>query len=179
MKTFDEIIRERRSVRHYDAQKDVPREVVEQLIEAAIEAPSWKNQQTSRYHVVASQEMRERLKACLWSQNQLTVKDAPVLIVTTFVKDIVGFEKDGSPSNEFGNGWGVYDLGLHNAFLLLKAADLGLDSIVLGLRDADAIRRLLAIPDEEVVASVIGIGYRSQDSSRPHRKSVADIAKFY
>lgn len=179
MKTFDEIIRERRSVRHYDAQKDVPREVVEQLIEAAIEAPSWKNQQTSRYHVVASREMRERLKTCLLSQNPLTVKDAPVLIVTTFVKGIVGFEKDGSPSNELGNGWGVYDLGLHNAFLLLKATDLGLDSIVLGLRDADAIRRLLEIPDEEVVVSVIGIGYRSQDSSRPRRKVVAEIAKFY
>ncbi len=153
--------------------------MVEQLIAAAAEAPSWKNQQTSRYHVVASPEMREKLKACLWSQNQLTVKDAPVLIVTTFVKGVVGFEKDGTPSNELGDGWGIYDLGLHNALLLLKATDLGLDSIVLGLRDAEAIRTLLDIPQEEVVVSVIGIGCRSKDSVRPPRKAVADIAKFY
>ncbi len=179
MKTFDEIIRARRSVRHYDPDKNVPREMVEQLIAAAAEAPSWKNQQTSRYHVVASPEMREKLKACLWSQNQLTVKEAPVLIVTTFVKGVVGFEKDGTPSNELGDGWGIYDLGLHNALLLLKATDLGLDSIVLGLRDAEAIRTLLDIPQEEVVVSVIGIGCRSKDSVRPPRKAVADIAKFY
>lgn len=179
MKTFDEIISERRSVRNYDSDKQVDRKVVEQLIGAAIEAPSWKNKQTSRYHIVASPEMREKLKACLWSQNQITVKDAPVLIVTTFVKGIVGFEKDGTPSNELGDGWGIYDLGLHNALLILKATDLGLDSIVLGLRDAEAIRNLLHIPDEEVVVSVIVIGYRGEEFARPRRKEVAEIAKFY
>ena len=179
MKTFDEIISERRSVRSYDPDKEVSREVAEQLIAAAAEAPSWKNKQTSRYHVVTSPEMREKLKQCLWSQNQLTVKDAPVLIVTTFVKGIVGFENDGTPSNEFGDGWGVYDLGLQNALLLLKATELGLGSIVLGLRDADAIRTLLEIPDEEVIVSVIGIGYRTKESNRPPRKAVSEIAKFY
>lgn len=179
MKTFDEIVRERRSVRHYAPEKSVSREMVETLIQSAIEAPSWKNKQTSRYYVVTTPEMKEKLKACLWSQNQLTVKDAPVLIVTSFVKGIVGFEKDGSPSNELGDGWGIYDLGLHNAFLLLKATDMGLDSIVLGLRDADAIRTLLEIPDNEVIVSVIGIGYRSEDSTRPRRKEVEDITRFY
>ena len=179
MKTFDEIIRTRRSVRNYDPDKNVPREMVEQLIAAAVEAPSWKNQQTSRYHIVVSPEMRERLKACLWSQNQMTVKDVPVLIVTTFVKGVVGFEKNGTPSNELGDGWGIYDLGLQNALLLLKATDLGLDSIVLGLRDAEAIRTLLDIPQEEIVVSVIGIGCRSKDSNRPPRKQVSEIAKFY
>lgn len=179
MKSFDEIIRERRSVRHYDPDKEVPREAVEEIIAAAIEAPSWKNQQASRYHVVESAEMREKLKACLLSQNQQTVKDAPVLIVTTFVKGVVGFETDGTPTNELGDGWGIYDLGLHNALLLLKATELGFGSIVLGLRDAGAIRSLLNIPAGEVVVSVIGIGCRSKESNRPPRKQVADIAKFY
>lgn len=179
MKTLDEIIRERRSIRHYDADKSVPREMVEQLLATAVEAPSWKNQQTSRYHVAMSPEMREKLRACLWPQNQTRVKDAPVLIVTTFVKGIVGFETDGVPANELGDGWGIYDLGLQNVLLLLKATELGLDSIILGLRDAESIRTLLNIPEEEVVVSVIGIGYRSQDAVRPHRKEVVDIAKFY
>lgn len=178
-KTFDEIIGERRSVRHYDPAKPVSREMVETLIRSAIEAPSWKNQQTSRYYVVTSSEMRERLKECLWPKNRVTVKDAPVLIVTSFVKGVVGFESDATPSNELRDGWGIYDLGLHNAFLLLKATDMGLDSIVLGLRDADAIRALLEIPEDEVIVSVIGVGYRSEDSVRPHRKEVEDIAKFY
>ena len=179
MKTFDEIIRERRSVRCYDPDRAVPREVVGQLIAAATEAPSWKNQQTSRYHAVVSPQMLAKLKSCLLSQNQTTVKDAPVLIVTTFVKGVVGFNNDGTPTNELGDGWGIYDLGLHNALLLLKATELGLGSIVLGLRDAEAIRTLLDIPEEEVVVSVIGIGYRGKESVRPPRKEVSEIAKFY
>ena len=36
MKTLDEIIHERRSIRRYEADKKVPREIVEQLIAAAI-----------------------------------------------------------------------------------------------------------------------------------------------
>ena len=51
--------------------------------------------------------------------------------------------------------------------LLLKATELGLGSIVLGLRDAKAIRALLNIPDEEVVVSVICIGYRNDPSFIP------------
>lgn len=179
MKSFDEIIKERRSIRNYNPDKKIPVETIKSIVEAAIEAPSWKNKQTSRYYVVESDEMREKLKECLWYQNQLTVKDAPVLIVTTFVKGIVGFEKDGTASNELGDGWGIYDLGLHNAWLLLKAADLGIDSIVLGLRDADAIRKLLDIPENEIIVTVIGLGYRSSDSVKPPRKQVNDICKFY
>lgn len=179
MKTFDEIVSERRSVRHYAADKKVEKELIEQLIHTALEAPSWKNKQTGRYYVVMSAEMKDRLRDCLWSQNQLTVKNASALIVTTFVRGVVGFESDGTPSNELGDGWGVYDLGLQNAFFLLKATELGLDSIVLGLRDAKAIKDLLEIPDNEVVVSVIGLGYRSKDALRPKRKTVEEVARFY
>lgn len=81
--------------------------------------------------------------------------------------------------NGGGDGWGIYDLGLHTALLLLKATDSGLDSIVLGLRDANKIRKLLNTPEEEVIVSVIAIGYRAKDGVRPKRKAVEDIAKFY
>ena len=179
MKTFDEILRLRRSVRSYDASKNIPRETIEKLVEAALEAPSWKNKQTSRYHVVSTPDTLAKLKACLAPQNQMTVADAPVLVVTTFVKGIVGFENDGRQTNELGDGWGMYDLGLQNSILLLKATEMGLDSVVLGLRDAEAIRSLLGIPDNETIVSVIGLGYRNQDPLRPQRKKITEITKFY
>lgn len=179
MKSLDELLQQRRSIRQYDAQKNVSKECIEKLLAAAVEAPSWKNKQTSRYHIVASPDVRTLLKECLAPQNRISVADAPVLIVTTFVKGIVGFERDGTPTNELADGWGVYDLGLQNAVLLLKATEWGLDTIVLGLRDADAIRNLLHIPDDEVIVSVIGLGYRSKDSIRPKRKDVSEIATYY
>ncbi len=44
--------------------------------------------------------------------------------MTTYVKNVVGFGADG-PVNEIGNGWGAYDLGLHDAYLILTAKDHG------------------------------------------------------
>lgn len=179
MSPFDEIIANRRSIRHFDAMRSVEKEEIEQMIAAAIEAPSWKNSQTARYHVVQSPEWMARLLETLAPQNQISADGASALIVTTFVSNRSGFERSGEPTNELGNGWGIYDLGLHNAFLLLKAADLGIDTIVLGLRDAEKIRSTLQIPSEETIVSVIAVGHRSKDALRPKRKSVCDICTYY
>ena len=137
---FDALLEQRRSIRRYQAQP-VGKEQIEQMIEAAIQAPTWKNSQTGRYHVVMSQPLLDQLKEQgLARFNAENTHDAPVLIVTTFVKDRSGFEKNGQPSNELGNGWGAYDLGLHDANLILKARELGLDTLIMGIRDADALR---------------------------------------
>ena len=151
-----------------------------QMIEAAILSPSWKNSQTARYHVVSSPEMLKKIKTdCLPDFNQKNCQDAPVLIICTFVKNRAGFERDGQPSNEVGQGWGFYDCGLHNETLILKAKDLGLDTLVMGIRDSEKIREALNIPENEEIVSVISVGYRAVDPEMPKRKSMADITKFY
>lgn len=177
---FQNVIESRRSIRHYDAEKKVARNLIEEMMEAAILAPSWKNSQTARYHVVMNPELLENIRQnCLPAFNAVNVSGAPVLIVTSFVKNRSGFGQDGVPTNELENGWGSYDLGLHNENLILKARDLGLDTLVMGIRDADKLRTLLDIPEQETIVSVISVGYRSQDASMPKRKTVADIATFY
>ncbi len=179
MKSLDQLLQQRRSIREYDADRSVPQEYIEEILKALIEAPSWKNRQTGRYHIVTSEQMRGRLIECLVPQNRSRANTAPVLIVTSYVKDVVGFNDAGEPSNELGNGWGIYDLGLQNSILLLKATDLGLGSLVLGLRDADAIRTLLQIPKNEIIVSVIAIGYKINEAKRPNRKEISEISKFY
>ena len=67
----------------------------------------------------------------------------------------------GTAENELGNGWRYYDLGLQNAFLTLKDADMGIDRIILGLRDASALKSVLNIPETEDVVAVIALGYRT------------------
>ena len=63
--------------------------------------------------------------------------------------------------------------------LLLKAAELGLDTLVMGIRDGEALRELLNIPDSENVVSVIAVGYRGQEPpERPKRKELEVVAKF-
>ena len=71
------------------------------MLRCAMEAPSWKKSQTARYHVITSPKMLQAMKQeGLAPFNAENTKDAPVLIVTSFVKDVAGFDKDGTPSNE-------------------------------------------------------------------------------
>ena len=80
---------------------------------------------------------------------------------------------------EIGNGWGYYDLGLNNMALLLKATELGISTLVMGIRDGEKLREKFDIPETETVVSVIAVGYTDSEIVRPKRKSVEDFAKFY
>lgn len=174
------VLETRRSIRAYDPEKTMDKAQVDELIQAAIYAPSWKNSQTARYYAVMSPEMKARLiNECLPEMNAFKVKDAQVLLITTFVSKRSGFERDGQPTNEVGEGWGFYDLGLHNENLMLKARDMGLDTLVMGIRDAEKLREIFEIPQEEIVVAVISVGYRAVDPEMPKRKSVEDIVKYY
>lgn len=176
---FEEVLKARKSIRAYKPEC-IDREIINQIIEAAIYAPSWKNSQTARYHIVQDKELLEKIKVeCLPSFNQENCKDAPILIVTTFVIQRAGFERDGNPSNELADGWGCYDLGLHNQTALLKAAELGISSLVMGIRNASRIRQLLQIEERECIVSIVALGFSDSDPDRPKRKKVAEIAKFY
>ena len=175
---FDDVIYKRRSIRTYDANKKVSKEQILELIQAAQQAPSWKNSQTARYYAVFDAEKLAEVRQGLALQNQIVTKDVNVLLVTTYVKNRSGFTREGIAENELGNGWGCYDLGLQNALLCLKATDMGLDTVILGLRDADALRKALNIPETEDVGAVIAVGYRTADVPAPKRKAPEEIVTF-
>ncbi len=176
---FKDIVNKRRSIRKYKTDK-VERALIDECIACAIDAPSWKNSQTARYYVIESEEMLKAFKeAALPAFNANNVKDAPVLVVSTFVKNRAGFERDGTPTNEAGQGWGYYDLGLHNANFVLKATELGLGTLVMGIRDEAKIRELLNVAENEIIVAVIGLGYPDIEPDKPKRKTVEDITKYY
>ena len=175
---FQKVLETRRTVRKYSA--GVTREQMEELLRAAQEAPSWKNSQTGRYYCVLSEEMVDKIRMeCLPDAGNAGKSEHAALIITTFVHDHAGFQKDGTADNELGNGWGYYDCGLHDMNLLLEAANQGLSTLVMGLRDADKLREAFDIPKEESIVSVISVGYSDADPDRPTRKSVEEIAKFF
>ena len=176
---FTKLLEERRSIRAFDPEKHVTAEQIQEIVQAAIQAPSWKNSQTTRYYALVTPEKVEEFSAkCLPEFNQKSSKGA-ALVVTAFVKDRSGFTQDGTPDNEVGNGWGYYDCGLHDMNLLLEAENQGLSTLVMGLRDADKLREAFDIPKEESIVSVISVGYSDADPDRPTRKSVEEIAKFF
>ena len=72
-----------------------------------------------------------------------------------------------------------FDNGLSNAYLVLKARAMGFDTLVMGMRDSDALRSLFGIPDGEEVMAVIALGHRASDPVKPTRKPLDEIAKFF
>ena len=177
---FKELVEKRRSIRSFKPDTTIEVDALNELLYCAQEAPTWKNTQTGRYYVVHTPEKVAEIKAkCLPEMNQKSCKDAPVLIVTTFVKNIAGFNREAVPDNELGNEWGAYDLGLANQLLILKAKELGLDTLIMGIRDAQKLRELLSIPDSQEVVSVIAVGYGEATPPKPKRKEVADVARFF
>ena len=175
---FNQTVMARRSLRAYEEGKTVEKAQIEELIRFAQMAPSWKNSQTGRYYVVMSPEMLEKVrKDCLPEFNQKNSANAPALIITAFEKTRSGFTREGVAENEVGEGWGCYDLGLQNENLVLKAKDMGLDTLIMGIRNSEKLREYLEIPASQEVVSVIAVGYGAIKPEMPVRKNVEDIVK--
>ena len=172
---FQELITARRSVRKYDS--PIGHEALEAILRQAQQAPSWKNQQTSRCYVVESAESLDELRASALPEFNRNSSAHAALIVTTFVRNIVGFA-NGSPVNEIGNGWGAYDLGLHDAYLILAAKNAGYDTLIMGIRDAGVLRAKLGIPENEEIMSVIAVGKGNEAPSVKPRKGLDETVRF-
>ena len=56
---------------------------------------------------------------------------------------------------------------------------MGFDTLIMGGRDADALRSIFSIPEEETIMAVIALGYRAVDPERPARKPLDEILKFF
>lgn len=101
MNTID-CIKSRRSVRKFTEEK-VPHEVLEQLVELARWAPSWKNTQIARYVAVEDEALKNRIaEEATIPWNEGIIKGAPVLMVMTYVEKRCGYERDGSFSTSKG-----------------------------------------------------------------------------
>ena len=175
--SFDEVLTGRRSVRSYDPAKKISEQEVRTLLAAVQDAPSWANQQPTKYYVAISPEKLAAVQD-LVGGNKDRIKDAPVLIVSTYERGKSGFFR-GNPANEVGDGWGAYDNGLSNCYLILQARAMGFDTLIMGMREADKLRTLFSIPDNEAVMAVIALGYRAAEPRRPAHKNLDDVVKFY
>jgi nitroreductase len=172
---FTDLIKKRRSVRAYK-EETISSDVISEIITEAYQAPSWKNSQTARYYVANTPEAIEKVRKALPEFNNRSSANA-ALVITTFVKDISGFTA-GAADNELSNKWGAYDLGLNNAYFVLAAKEKGLDTLIMGLRDANMLREEFGIPKTEQITAVIALGYGVSEPAPRRDRAVDEVAKF-
>ena len=163
---FTKLVEERRSCRSF-TNEPVSKTDIEEIIKCALMAPSWRNSETGRYYVAIDQDAINEVYECLPDFNQKSSKNA-AYIIATFKKGISG---DGD------DNWGSYDLGLQNSYLILKARELGYDTLIMGLRDENKLREIFSIPDDEIMLPVIAIGKRNGDLSLRQRKELDEVLK--
>lgn len=170
---FKELILERRSIRKYQ-EVNIEIEEIKEIIKDALLAPSWKNGQPARYYVANSKEYIDKIKESLPDFNANSSNNAN-LVVTTFKKGLSGFNPDGTPTNELGDLWGAYDLGLANAYFILAAKEKDYDTLIMGIRDADKIRQVFDIPEDEIIVAIIALGKKDIDAKLNPRKELDEV----
>lgn len=176
--TAKECIIGRRSIRQFTEQP-VSHELLEQIVETASYAPSWKNTQVARYIAVEG-EMKDKLAACtkIWKGNGDIMNNAPMVIAMTIVTGRSGFERDGSFSTGKGAGWQMFDAGIASEAFCLAAYEQGLGTVIMGLFDEEDAAKVLEIPEGQELAALIAIGYPAQSPDAPKRKAVTDLLTY-
>lgn len=177
--TAKECILGRRSIRKFKADP-VSHDLLQQIVETASYAPSWKNTQITRYIAVegALKEKIAKEGTSIWPGNGTIISSAPVLIAVTVIKNRSGYERDGSYSTPRGDGWQMYDAGIASQTFCLAAHEQGLGTVILGLFDQAVVEKLLALPEDRELVAPIPIGYPDEEPGAPKRKTVEELLTY-
>jgi nitroreductase len=166
---ISQVIRDRRSIRRY---KDTPVEweKIEQVLNAARLAPSWKNLQCWRFLVITDAAKKRRLLEAFPEENpgKKALAVAPVVIVVCADPSESGVEN--------GIEYFVADAAIAFEHLCLAAHDLGLGTCWMGMFDAGCLRAALAIPETIRIVGVTPLGYPDQEPKPRPRKELGEIA---
>ncbi|MFC9929580.1 nitroreductase family protein [Streptomyces sp. NPDC127190] len=193
------IIRSRRSVRHY-LPDPVPAELLRELVELALEAPSSFNLQSRSIVVVAGEEGRKALTAATGGQPH--PQEAPVTLV--FVAESGSWREDrgdiweqarrsGAWSERFAAAspddvrafyedprrrglereYAVKDAMIAASFLMIAAHAAGLATSPLGGWDEAEVKRAIGIPDRDDlhIALLMPLGRPAETRLHPGRRS--------
>lgn len=165
----------RRSIRKYQ-DKPVPKEVIEQLLDAAVMSPNAMHREPWRFIVVESREkisyLSEKVKGSMKllglairvvefvkRRGDNIFYDAPLLVIMTAKK---------------GYTWAKMDCGIAAQTMLLAAYSLGLGSCYIGFgnylnNDKEVLKELGVPEDHEIIAPLI-FGYAADEKPTPDRK---------
>ena len=152
-----ETILTRRSVRAFN-EKDIPREELEQILKAAIYAPSGMNRQTFQFTAIVNRDKIQELAGLIeksLSRTGYNFYKPAVLVLTSNTKESNWAKEDNA-------------CALENMFLAAKSFGIGSVWInqLQGICDEPEIRAFLkavGVPDNHVVYGAAALGYAEKE----------------
>ncbi len=148
----------RTSIRHFQ-DRPVEREKIEEILRAAMQAPSAKNQQPWEFYVVTDKKMIEELSTV--SPYASPAQKAPVVIVPVYRKDCL------TPA------YAQIDMSIAVENMWLATDALGLGGVWLGIAPVEermqAVERILNIPESLRAFALFPLGYPAEERQQKDR----------
>lgn len=160
-----EAIKKRRSIRGYQ-EKDISKEALEQILEAARQAPSASNRQEWRFIVVKEQSAKAELARA--AKNQKFLEKASVIIACCAQTD--------HHVMTCGQACHPIDIAIAIDHMTLAAVELGLGTCWIGAFHSDQVRKILNIPQDIPVIELLALGIPEKTTPSPkNRLPLKDI----
>ncbi len=163
-----EAILKRRSVRKF-LEKEVPTELIEELVSAGDSAPSACNKRPNNIYVITNKEKLAALSAC----GRFTGMSSPLAIV-------VAGDMSRTLPRGFCDYW-IHDAAAATENILIMATALGLGACWCGVHlqksVEDGVREALGLEESIIPFSLIRIGYPAE-IPEPHSGYSAERVKF-
>jgi nitroreductase len=155
MQTQD-AIRARRNVRQF-ADRPIPEEDLDRILEAGWRAPSSRNTQPWDFVAVTDRRQLGELAKVWRGAWHVAGAAAAIAVIAPRTDD---------PREESSI---EYDLGQASMAMMIGAADLGIGSCHSAVRDEDLARRLLEYPSDRRCSVLISFGYPADRPLKPIR----------
>ncbi len=162
-----DLIKQRRSTRRFTKRR-VDDGILIEAIEAALWAPSAGDVQDKSFIIVRNQETKNKMVEAVFEQ--VWVARAPVILV--LVSDLNKLRLKFRERAEF---YATISAGAAVQNILLYLAAKGLQGTHVGLFDELMVKRILEIPDDKRVFSVIALGYPAEKPPVPKRALLKEI----
>ena len=175
MLKFQELTKQRQSVRNYKAQS-VEREELLQCLETTRLSPSANNAQPWRFIVVDNPELKNQIGSAVETMGMNKfAKQAPVIIAVVIEKRDMASSVASTLQDK---DYSFMDIGIAVNQFCLQATELGLSTCIVGWFHESEIKMLLNIPKGKRVPLVITVGYSDVPTHDKVRKSLNEIYKW-
>ncbi len=165
-------IRDRRSVRHLEPDRQIPDQWVEMMMEAAILAPSAGNCQPWRFIAIRDQDLIKKLGEV--SGGQIMFENASLVIA------VIGLpQRSGARYGTRGTGfYYIQDTAAAVENMLLFIHSLGLGATWVGAFDEEAASVVLELDKNERPVALIPTGFPSRQVPPRPRRPASEVVSY-
>jgi len=157
-----DVVLSRRSVRRYE-QKEIPKDVLDRILEAGRQAPSAMNRQPWHFIVLTDYEIKKELSKGFFNRH---IKDSAVTVVGVAYTGFID------------RRWSTISTSIALQNMVIAAWAMGVGSCWIGDFKEDNVKKLLKIPNKWKIVALVSFGYPAEKPRLKRKKLLDKIVSF-